>query len=199
MKGAVPILQAVLLVILLVSITSLSIPWSMKIVEESMDVSEVGSIKPQFDSCSEKILETARTGTTNKCYFNIGRGQLTGKTEGLSYRIVSTADICDQHSLTEIDERYHIWQSCSVSGENRAYEMLWKFPSLLKVNGTGVEGDTMQGVNQIGNITFDNPVQFSTLSLYAGFIYTPGESGTVVEISRVEISQTNVTLKIKFS
>ena len=122
------VLQAVLILLISVSLISLSLPWVVDYIGESMDLIEVSNIEAQFEACSERILETARTGTGNKCFFNINRGELTGKPEGLSYNIVSTALICDSHALTEINERKHIWQKCSVSGKYRTYEMLWMFP-----------------------------------------------------------------------
>jgi hypothetical protein len=192
------ILQVVLIVGIVVALTSLSFPWAMETVGESMDLTEVNSIKSQFDTCSERILETARTGTTNKCFFNIDRGELTGKTEGLNYKIISSTDICDPHGLTKIDERRYIWQRCDVSGENRIFQMLWMFPKELNVTGTGVQGSKMRGESSLGDVRFDDPVEFKTLSLNVNFQYQPGESGKVIELSRVGITETNVTLKVKF-
>jgi len=199
MQGVIPIIQLVLLFIIAVSLVALMIPWATKTIGESMDISETDSIKPQFDDCSEKILETARTGTTNKCIFNIKRGTITGKIEGIEYKILSTAPICDQHNLVEIDERTHVWQACSASGENRIYSLLWYFPLQLKVNGTGVQGDEMKGKSPLADINFQNPIEFKTLTLYAGFEYVPGEAGNIIEISRINMTETNVTLKVKIS
>lgn len=199
MRGVIPIIQVMLLFIIVTSLIVLMFPWAVKTIGESMDVSEIDSIKPQFDDCGEKILETARTGTTNKCIFNIKRGTITGKTEGVEYNLLSTAPICDQHDLVEIDERTHVWQACSVSGENRIYSLLWYFPLQLKVNGTDVQGDEVKGKMAVADINFQNPIEFKTLTLYAGFEYVPGEAGDVIEISRVNITETNVTLKIKIS
>jgi hypothetical protein len=192
------ILQVVLIVVIVVALTSLSLPWAIETIGESMDLTEVNSIKSQFDTCSERILETARTGTTNKCFFNIDRGELTGKTEGLNYKIISSAPICDAHDLTKIDERRYIWQRCDVSGENRIFQMLWMFPKELNVTGTGVQGSKMRGESSLGDVRFDDPVEFKTLSLNVNFQYQPGESGKVIELSRVGITETNVTLKVKF-
>lgn len=199
MQGAIPIIQVILLFIIALSLVALMFPWAMKKLEESMDISEINSIKIQFDDCNEKILETSRTGTTNKCIFNIKRGTIIGKGDGIEYRLLSTAHICDQHGLVEIDNRNHIWQACNVSGESRLYSMLWYFPLELKVNGTDVNGDEIRGKTPVADIIFENPILFKTLTLYAGFVYTPGEAGDIVEISRVNITETNVTLKIKIS
>jgi hypothetical protein len=199
MYGVVSIVQLVLLFIIAISMIALMFPWAVKTVGESMDISEIDSIKAQFNDCGEKILETARTGTTNKCIFNIKRGTIKAGEEGVEYNLLSTAPICDQHNLVEIDERTHVWQACNVSGENRVYLLLWYFPLQLQVNGTNVQGEQMRGQSNIGNINFDNPINFRTLTLYASFEYIPGEAGNIVEISRVNITETNVTLKVKIS
>lgn len=193
------ILQALLIVVVAISLISLSLPWAMKTIGESMDLNEVNSIKSQFDTCSDRILETARTGTTNKCFFNIDRGKLTGDVRGLDYKIISSAKICDQHDLIKIDERRHIWQSCSVSGENRIFEMLWMFPKELNITGEEIKGSKMRGESEVGSISFkDEPIEFKTLSLEVNFQYQPGESGKIVELSRVGVTEQNITLKVKF-
>jgi hypothetical protein len=191
------VLQAVMILLVTVSLVSLALPWAVGAIGESFDIVEVGNIKSQFDACSERILETARTGTTNTCFFNINRGELIGKAEGLSYNIVSSAPICDAHSLTKIDERRHIWQKCSVSGKYRNYEMIWMFPKELEVNGTGVRGNKVAGESDAGNIGFPSEIIFRTLSVYVAFEYSPNVSGNVVEMSRSSINDDNVTLSVR--
>jgi hypothetical protein len=198
MRGAVTILHLLLLVVIAISALALMAPWASKIVEESMDATEINSIGPQFKSCSEKIIETARTGTTNKCIFSIGKGTITGKREGISYRLISTGEICDEQEMILIDDKSHIYQDCNVSGSQRIYEMLWMFPSQLKINGTDVEGMELKGETPVADISFiENPLQFKTLTLFVEFDYTPGESGNVVEISRKEIKENKIYLSIK--
>jgi hypothetical protein len=175
----------------------LSLPWAVGVIGESMDSIEVGNIKAQFEACSERILETARTGTTNTCFFNINRGELTGRVEGLSYNIVSSAPICDAHPLTEIDERKHIWQKCSISGKYRSFEMLWMFPKELEVSGKGVTGNRVAGETTAGSIGFDPNIVFRTLSVYVAFDYVPEGSGNIVEMSRAAITDDNVTLSVR--
>ena len=191
------VLEAVLITVISVSLVALSFPWVMKAIGESMDTIEVSFIKSQFDTCSDRILETARTGTSNRCFFNINRGKLAGKTEGLSYTIVSSASICDPHPLTEIDDRKHIWQECREVDGQKVYEMLWMFPKELEVSGTGIQGSKMAGQSSSGSIGFDDPINFRTLSVYVGFEYKPDETGNVVDMSRVAITDEDVTLSIR--
>ncbi|MFH0928728.1 MAG: hypothetical protein V1818_00015 [Candidatus Aenigmatarchaeota archaeon] len=188
-----------LIVLVSVAAVALAFPWALKTIDETMDMVEMSFIKSQFDTCSDRILETARTGTNNKCFFNINRGTLTGKTEGLSYTITSSAGICDAHVMTEIDARRHIWQRCNVSNDLTTYEMMWTFPSELTVNGTGISGVKMQGDNLLGGIDFLNTINFRTLTVYVVFDHNPGESGTIVDMARTAITDKNVTLRVRFS
>lgn len=193
------IIESILIVVVSVSLVGLLFPTVMRIVGEAMDSVEVGMIKSQFDSCSERILETARTGSTNKCFFNINRGDLTGMSDGISYKIVTTASICDKHFMTLIDEKRHIWQSCDVIGNERVFEMKWMFPQELEITGSQVQGSKMSGESPSGSITIgeDGEIDFRTLSVYVAFEYTPGESGNVVEMGRLAVTDEDVTLRIR--
>jgi len=199
MHGAATILQAMLIMIIATSMVTLSMPWVLEKIQESMDVSEVGSIKSQFGSCNEMIIETARTGSTNKCIFSVSRGRITGTVEGINYGLVSSADICDQSEWVQIDEKRHIWQKCDVSGDKRIFNMRWKFPSQLEVQGQTIRGNQLRGETPIANIIFNNPIDFTTMTLYIVFEYREGEAGNIVEISRININPANITLNIKIS
>ena len=199
MKAAFTILQAMLIMVLALSLVSMALPWTIETVGQSMDLAEFKTIKSQFDECNERIIETARTGSTNKCMFNIKRGELSGRTEGIYYKLLSSAPLCDASTLVEIDPRNHIWQECNVSGKQRIYGLLWKFPSSLNVSGQGIQGNQMAGQTTTANISFLNPINFNTLTLYVNFQYQPGQVGNVVELSRVDVTQTNITLKVKIS
>lgn len=199
MKATFTLLQSILIFVLMIVLTAVTMPWATEKIGESMEITELNSIKPQFDECNERIIETARTGSTNTCIFNIKKGEITGRQEGIYYKLLSNAPICDESSLVEIDPRTHIWQECTVSGNQRIYGLLWKFPSTLNVSGEGVEGNQMAGQTSISEINFLNPVVFDTLTLYVNFQYQLDQIGNVVEFSRVGITQTNITLKLKIS
>ena len=193
------ILQVILIVAIATALVALAFPWATKTINESMDTIEVSFIKSQFETCNEHILETARTGTANKCFFNINRGVIAGRPESLNYTIVSTTSVCDPSPLTEIDEKSHIWQECWEVDGLRVYEMMWMFPKELQISGSGVQGSKTKGSSPSTDIDFEPTVQFRTLSVYVNFDYTPGETGNVIEMSRVNITGDDVTLKIKLS
>jgi hypothetical protein len=173
------------------------IPWVIETIGGSIDLMEVGNIKSQFDACNERILETVRTGTTNRCFFNVNRGAITGKQEGLSYQISSPVDICDPHGLIEIDPRKHIWQECTGADNQRVLEMLWMFPRELNVSGTGFQGSKISGSSPSGDIGFSETIIFRTISVYVVFEYPIGSTGSVIEMSRTAITNKNVTLTVE--
>jgi hypothetical protein len=197
MKAAFTVIQSVLLLLIATSLISVTLPWALRIINISMDVTEIRSIKSQFDTCSDRILETARTGSTNKCIFNIRNGQITGRVEGIYYSLLSNGPICDQSPLVEIDSKTHVWQECNVSGNQRVFGMLWMFPKELNVTGTGISGSKMQGQSTAGSINFGSLVTFRTLTLNVEFQYQPGESGNIVEMSRINITDKNVTMRVR--
>jgi len=190
------VLEAILIVVVAVSLISLALPSIMKVINESMDSVEVGLIKSQFDTCSERILETARSGAANRCFFNINRGELTGRKESLTYTLVSTATICEPHSLAEIDEKRHIWQKCTEVGGQRVFEMLWMFPEEIEISGSDVSGNMMQGEINTGEIEFGGELAFRTVSVYVAFEGRPNESGHIVDLERLSFTEESITLKI---
>ena len=199
MKAISTIIQAVLLLVVAISLITVTIPWAIRTLNISIDLTEIRSIKSQFDTCSDRILETARTGSSNRCFFDIRNGEITGRTEGIYYRLISNGPICDQSPLIEIDNKTHVWEECNVSGSQRVFGMLWMFPKELTITGNGIEGSKMQGQSSAGNIDFGNLVSFRTISLGVEFQYQPGEAGKIVEMSRIDINDKNVTLRVKIS
>jgi len=198
MKAISTIIQAILILVVSASLLSITLPWVLKTLNISIDVTEISSIKAQFDACSDRILETARTGSTTKCIFDIKNGKITGRTEGIYYSLLSNGPICDSSPLVEIDNKTHVWQECNVTGSTRVFGMLWMFPSELEVTGTGIEGSKMQGQSETGSINFGESVSFKTISLNVDFQYQPGESGKIIELTRVNVTDQNVTMRVKF-
>jgi hypothetical protein len=197
MKAVSTVIQAILILVVSASLLAITLPWTLGTLDVSIDATEIGSIKTQFDVCSDRILETARTGSTTKCIFDIKNGKITGKIEGIYYSLLSKGHICDPSPLVQIDNKTHVWQECNVTGSTRVFGMLWMFPKELDVTGTGIEGSKMQGQSTSGSINFGEIVSFRTLSLNVDFQYRPGESGKIVEMTRVNVSDQNVTLRVK--
>jgi hypothetical protein len=174
------------------------LPWLTEIIEESLDVGELSSIENQFKLCSEKILETARTGTTNKCLFSISRGKILAKVEGLEYTLLSTSKICTPHSLEIIDEQSHIYQECIDAGLTRIYKMLWMFPSEITIEAEGLQGSEIKGDTPVGNIDFGaGPIEFRTITLLVEFDYNVNQTGTAVELTRKSMSAEKVVIGVK--
>lgn len=190
-------LQAMFIMLLVVSLAAIALPWTIETIGLSMELAEFKSINSQFVDCNEKIIETARTGSTNKCIFTIKKGEITGKKEGIYYKLLSTSPLCDESPLVEIDSRNHIWQECGIYGKQRVYGLLWKFPSSINVTGSQIQGNKLVDETINATINFDPSITFDTLTLFINFQYQPGQTGSIVELSRIDVTQTNVTLKIK--
>jgi len=206
MHGAVTILQAMLIMLIAISLVVIALPWVLDIIGEMMDISEIKGVKTQLEMCDEKIIETSRTGSVNKCLFSVSRGELTGSREGINYKLISFADVCDRHPWVLINEEKHLWQKCDVRGDKSILELRWNFPKEIKIQGQQFVGNELRGDVPIGNINFgDEPllygedIVFRTLSLYVEFEHQLGETGNLIEISRVSITAEDVTLKIKIT
>ncbi|MFH1229078.1 MAG: hypothetical protein V1678_01475 [Candidatus Aenigmatarchaeota archaeon] len=196
MKAAISVLQAIMIFVIAVSMIAMVFPWAMETINVSFDMTEIKNIKSQFDVCSDRILDTARTGSKNRCIFNINSGRITGMTDGIYYTLLSNGPVCDSSPLVEIDARTHVWQSCNASGKQRTFVMKWMFPKEINITGTGVAGNKVAGSGSAGPVTFPAEIIFKTLSLGVEFQYYPGQSGKAVEMSRVNITSKNVTLSV---
>lgn len=197
MQGVANVMELVLLAAITVSLATWSMPWANKIIGESFELGEVSTVETQFKACSEKILETARIGTINKCIFSISKGEINGKKEGIEYSIVTHAPICDPHPLMLVDEYSHIYQECIKQGESRIYKMLWMFPLQLEMEGIGVKGNQLEGETPVGNVIFSDPINFLTLTLFVEFEYNEGESGNTVQLSRRSLSEDKIEMTVK--
>ena len=172
MKALTTVIQAILLLIVAASLVTAAVPWAIQNFDLSVDITEIKTIKSQFDTCSDRIIETARTGSTNKCIFNIKNGQITGRTQGVYYSLASNGHICDSSPLVEMDSKNHIWQECNVSGSTYVFGMLWMFPKELNITGTGVQGSMIQGESSSGSIGFGSVIEFNTISVVIVFTIT---------------------------
>ncbi len=202
MLGVSGIFQAVLITAVAFSLIFFAIPFAITSFSNAQDSSEAATIKQQFVRCGEKILETARTGSSNKCIYSINRGIIFGDVDGIHYKLTSSANLCSQSDWIQIDEENHVWQRCNVSRSQRTFETRWAFPSVLTVQMESLSGNFLR-INTPDTISapiiFNTPFNFTTLSLFANFIYTPGESGNDIQISRVSVTTDSVTLALKIT
>ena len=196
MRGAVGLFEFVLIALVVVAIIAFIYPWASKMMKEAFDAAEVSAMQNQFKDCNLKILETARTGTKNKCLFSISQGELTGTNLGIEYNLDTESPICEQHTLMIIDEESHIYQSCIVSGDYKNFKMVWRFPESVLVEGTGLQGTQMKGDSPVGTITFGDDVVFITLTLQVNFDYGEGGTGNTVELERKSIDSDKVELSV---
>lgn len=198
MHGAIKVFGAILIVFIITSLSIMAVVWVIPEIEKSMELSEFQTVRNQFYDCNDKIMETARIGSTNKCFFSAGEGRLTVDIDGIYYKITTGTGICDQHPWVLINEEKHIWQKCEVSDQKRILEMKWSFPLSVGIEGWDFAGDKLKGDPiLIGNIIFDSPVSFGTSTFYVEFQTTAGESGNVIEISRVDVKTDKIILKIR--
>ncbi len=182
MKGAVSILQAVLIFAITISLVAVAIPWVTTTIDASLDTSEMSNIRNQMALCNDKLVETARTGTSSKCLFSANRGTITAQEDGIYYTLLSKSDICDAHSWAEVDKERHLESKCDVTVAN-VYNLRWRWPKDIQMRGSDFEGVIIKG-SETKNITFDDDLHFITISVVVRFEYDKGQSGKTIEISR---------------
>lgn len=196
MKGAVSILQAILIFAIAVSLTAVAVPWAYVAIQRSFDMSEIGTIKDQLALCNDKLVETARTGTSNKCIFSASRGKVSADWDGIYYDLLSTASICDKHEWGEIDAERHLESKCDVSLETMHYYLRWRWPSEVKMEGSGFTGELRKKDELESDVAFDPQVQFETLTVVVEFDVAEKTAGNEIEISRTSLLADKAILKV---
>lgn len=196
MKGAVSILQAILIFAIAVSLTAVAVPWAYAAIQKSFDISEIGTIRDQLALCNDKLVETARTGTSNKCVFSASRGKISADWDGIYYDLVSTAPICDKHEWGEVDLERHLESKCDVSLETMHYYLRWRWPSEVKMEGSGFTGELRKKDTLESEISFDPQVQFETLTVVVEFEVQEGQAGNELEISRTSLLADKAILRV---
>ncbi|MBU3905022.1 MAG: hypothetical protein KJ906_02660 [Nanoarchaeota archaeon] len=184
MKGAVTILQAVLIFAITLSMIVAAIPWLTTSIDNSLTMSEMGNIRDQMGLCNDKLVETARTGTSSKCLFSANRGTITAQGDGIYYALLSKGDICDNHDWAEVDKERHLESKCDVTYSTNNYNLRWRWPKDIDIQGSGFTGTIIKGSETKDNITFDSSLDFKTLTVVVNFEYIEGQVGKTLEISR---------------
>jgi hypothetical protein len=196
MKAVSAIIEYVLIFAIIIALAALGIPYALGTIQRSMELSEFQAIRNELSACNEKLVETARSGSANQCIFSVNKGLLTAQTDGIYYKLTSDLKICDAHAWTEIDEEKHIWQQCEVSDGTKTFWLKWYWPSEVTIEGQNFEGNITNEDKKIGDIKFDSPVMFMTLTVVVEFQFTPGQSGKIIEINRVGLTKDKAILSI---
>ena len=196
MKGAVTVFQAILIFALAVSMAAIATPWAYATLQKSLDTSEMSTVRSQLGLCNDKLVDTARTGTSNKCIFSANRGKITAQTDGIYYTLTSKAQMCDDHDWGEVDKDRHLESMCDSSLDVRTYTMRWRWPANVTMEGKAFSGAILKKDQVESNIAFDSDLTFRTVSVVVEFEYTPGQSGKTVEISRNSLSRDKAVLGV---
>ncbi len=196
MKGAVTVIQAVLILFVIVSLTIIIVPWVFTSLDKSSQISEIQTVNTQMKLCNEKLEETGRIGSSNSCIFAVSEGKMYADTDGIYYEIISDLDICDEANWAEIDPKNHLWQKCDVIGDNRIYSARWSWIDELEITGESISGNIYRYNSPISSINFDSNVTFRTLTVFIEFDFTEGQAGNIIEVSRKSIEEDKITLSV---
>ncbi len=125
MKGAINVFQWLLIFVIILAATGLSLPFISSSLGRSLDLSETNTITTQLGQCNDKIIDTARSGSSNRCFFSTDRGFMEAKTDGIYYKLTTSSNVCDTHDWTQINEDKHVWQKCTQGVKIWTYELRW--------------------------------------------------------------------------
>ncbi len=189
MKSVTPI-GYVILTGLFVSLLAVSIPWVYEQMQISLDKSEIVTIKNEFMKCSEKILETIRTGSSNRCVFSVSRGDLYVKEDGIYYKLASKGRICDEHEFALIDFSSKVWQKCKKSNGLWVYELKWFYPK----NDTVIVDGTVVVELPSGAKSFE---LVNKGAVNVGFESSKGIKGKTIELTRKVVEEDRAILRVK--
>lgn len=190
MKAVAVVIQAVLILAVVVALATAGVPVAQNMIKTSMESAEITNVRSDFLKCSDKILDTARTGSGNKCTLSATEGKLSVKTDGIYYSLLGSAEICAPQDWAIVDVNKQVWQRCAPSSGNSLYELKWFYPkndvilldgtvSLISVSGTRDFSLYQKGVLLVA---FDSPKDLSgkTIELTR---YSAAENTTVLSVS----------------
>ena len=127
MRGAA--VTFMLIMIITALLTSLLVIWTLFNATGFFEVNEINAVKEEFRECNNKIIETVRTGLSNKCIFPVEKGELSGNSDEIAYSIITTEKICDQSPWVLIYPEKNLWQKCDVSGQN-VFSLKWNYTTI---------------------------------------------------------------------
>lgn len=189
MKAVSTIVQAVLVLAVMIAIVVGGVTFVQKTFKVSIQTAEISNARADFLKCSDKILDTARTGSGNKCILSVTEGKLSVKTDGLYYSLTGEGEICAVQDWALVETNRQVWQKCAASGDEKIYELKWFYPKndviLLEgsVNLTSVSGTRNFDLYQKGAlfVEFDSPKELT---------------GKVIELTRYSATENTTVLSI---
>ncbi|MEM7824332.1 MAG: hypothetical protein QW227_03100 [Candidatus Aenigmatarchaeota archaeon] len=196
MHGVSTIIVAVLLAAIAAVTAVAAYTWAAPQINLSFDVTESQAVRAALETCNDKIIETARTGSGNTCVIPASRGVVTAQNDGLYYQLSSSGRLCDPTDWALINPDKHIELACQVTSENASiYNLRWRYPKQLEINATELSGELRHDV-YVTPIEFSNTT-FRTVSVYVYLVSYPGAGGQHVEFSRKDVTPDNVTLNVR--
>lgn len=162
-------LTFILMIVVVVLLTAIIVAWTLMNTFGFFEMNEINTIKHDFEECNDKIIETARTGLSNKCIFSIDRGHIKGTNDEISYEIVSRVKVCDESDWVLINPEKNVWQRCDFSGRENIFGLKW--------NSTYIKFQ----FEQVGNVEIK------------------GQTGRIVEISRASMNENQINLLLRIT
>lgn len=196
MQG-IAVLEALLILVIAVALLAVAVPWIYDSLQKSKDISETQAIRGQLEQCNDKLVETARTGTSNRCIFSSEKGAMTAFSDGIYYKITTQAEICSQQDWTEINKDKHIWQKCNVQDGTKQFQLKWSWPNDITIQGQNLDGEILRSNSYVADIKFNDSLDFRTLTLVVQFNFTEGQSGKIIEINRIGFDKEKAILKVE--
>ncbi len=185
-KALSMLLQAAMIAVISIGVILSVVPWTYKSIHSSLELSEIESVKADMLKCNDKILETARTGSINKCFISISKGQLEVKKDGIYYTVSSNNVICSEHDWSLVERDKQVWQRC-ISGV--VYQLRWLYPKNDVI--------LMEGNIKITSVSGTKNYDLMPKGVLFVNFYSPEKLvGKNIEIERERVSEDTTTLKI---
>lgn len=222
MRAVTVLVSAIIVLAISVIAATTAYMWAAPRIAASFEAAEAEAVQVALADCNDRIVETARTGIANRCLIPADRGRLTAETDGLYYSLLTAAPVCDPTAdWVSLEPAKRLELKCSFV-ERYHYELRWRWPSEIAINGTGLAG--MGGfVGMIGteDCPFEPPpppasppyppcpepdikfeptdVEFETVTMFVEFETIPGARGKIVSMSRVSITPYKIVLKVELT
>ncbi len=198
MRGVSTVIVAVLLVAIGSVSAVAAYTWASPRISFSFDLSESDAVQRAFESCNDRIIETARTGSSSHCIIPTSRGELTAQSDGLYYTLSSSGRLCDQTSdWVSINAEKHVELLCNVQpGNATMFNLRWRYPKLVSIYAVTLEGNLTRD-SDVTPVKFNTTSSFRTVSVFVYLVVTPGGGGQNIDLNRINITSENVTLGIR--